>query len=155
MCIQCFGKKHILIQGWGINDDFSCFGKGVEEKWQTCLTKFSQARAIFRINIASTATGTGGQIIPWALCLRFPVQPAPSCLRRWWCGAVCAPLWWACGFSLRAGRMQLHGSLPGMSVSGRDWSCLCEAASPRVTGKGFLHNTRCSGCTEVSSDQKV
>lgn len=31
------------MQGIGINDDFSCFVKGVEEKWQTRLTKFSQA----------------------------------------------------------------------------------------------------------------
>lgn len=136
MCIQCFEKKHILIQGLGINDDFSCFGKGVEEEWQTCLTKFSQAWAIFRINIASTATGTGGQIIPWALCLHFPVQHPPSCLRRWLCGAVPALLWWAHGLSLCAGGMQLRGSLPGMLVSGQDWSCLCETAPLRVTGGG-------------------
>lgn len=60
MCIQCFEKKTYphtrLRQQWWL----SCFGKGVEEKWQTCMTKFSQAWAIFRINIASTATGTGG-----------------------------------------------------------------------------------------------
>lgn len=41
MCIQCYGKKkHILIQGIGINDDFSCFVKGVEEKWQASVNIF-------------------------------------------------------------------------------------------------------------------
>lgn len=119
MCIECFEKKHILVQGLGINDNFSCFGKGVEEKWQTCLTKFSQAWAIFRINIASTATGTEGQIIPWALCLHVPVQPPASCLWRWWCGAVCAPLWGAYGSASVLGECSCMAPCPVCQSPGR------------------------------------
>lgn len=155
MCVRCFEKKNISsYKAWDINDDFSCFGKGVEEKRQTCLTKFSQAQAIFRVNITSTATGTEGQIIPWALCLQFPVQPPsklPAEMMVWGClcPAVMSlwlqpPCWESAAAWLPA--------MPGVSVSGQD--CVRQPLW-RGCGGGSCTVLSGSGCTEVSSDQNV